>query len=105
MGNPNYGMRRARNRPAVRPPEHLAEKYGLWLTTASGCETLYRGCFGNSEVSMSGVNAPNYVSRLSAKPVAAPIVFVVDDDISIRESLEALLLGEGWRPKLFESAR
>lgn len=27
---------------------------------------------------------------------ATPIVFVVDDDISIRESLELLLRSEGW---------
>ena len=30
----------------------------------------------------------------------APIVFVVDDDISVRESLEALIRFEGWEPKL-----
>jgi FixJ family two-component response regulator len=54
---------------------------------------------------MSGVNPPGHVSRLSAKPEAAPIVFVVDDDISVRESLEALIRDEGWRPRLFESAR
>jgi FixJ family two-component response regulator len=53
---------------------------------------------------MSGVNAPGHVPRLSAKPEAAPIVFVVDDDISVRESLEALIRDEGWRPRLFESA-
>jgi FixJ family two-component response regulator len=57
------------------------------------------------EVSMGGVNAPGHVSRLSAKPEAAPIVFVVDDDISVRESLDALIRDAGWRPKLFESAR
>jgi len=34
-----------------------------------------------------------------------PIVFVVDDDISVRESLEALLRHEGWRPEIFESAQ
>ena len=54
---------------------------------------------------MSGVNAPGHVSRLPAKPEAAPVVFVVDDDISVRESLEALIRDEGWRPRLFESAR
>jgi FixJ family two-component response regulator len=54
---------------------------------------------------MSGANAPGHVSSLPAKPEAAPIVFVVDDDISVRESLEALIRDEGWRPKLFESAR
>jgi FixJ family two-component response regulator len=54
---------------------------------------------------MSGVNAPGHVSGLSAKPEAASTVFVVDDDISVRESLEDLIRDEGWRPKLFESAR
>ena len=33
-----------------------------------------------------------------------PIVFVVDDDISVRESLEALIRCEGWRPETFASA-
>jgi FixJ family two-component response regulator len=34
-----------------------------------------------------------------------PIVFVVDDDISVRESLEALIRCEGWQPESFASAR
>lgn len=33
-----------------------------------------------------------------------PIVFVVDDDISVRESLELLIRNAGWRPQLFDSA-
>jgi FixJ family two-component response regulator len=33
-----------------------------------------------------------------------PVVFVVDDDISVRESLEGLILHEGWDAKLFETA-
>jgi len=36
---------------------------------------------------------------------AAPIVFVVDDDISVRESLELLIQNEGWQPKTFASAQ
>ena len=32
-------------------------------------------------------------------------VFVVDDDISVRESLELLLKDAGWQPHLFESAQ
>jgi FixJ family two-component response regulator len=32
-------------------------------------------------------------------------VFVVDDDMSIRESLESLIRIEGWQPVLFSSAR
>ncbi|MFL6283413.1 MAG: response regulator transcription factor [Pyrinomonadaceae bacterium] len=34
-----------------------------------------------------------------------PIVFVVDDDISVRESLELLIRFEGWKPETFASAR
>ena len=38
-------------------------------------------------------------------PSTTPIVVVVDDDISVRESLELLIQNEGWRPALFESAQ
>ncbi|MGA6949456.1 MAG: response regulator transcription factor [Candidatus Sulfotelmatobacter sp.] len=34
-----------------------------------------------------------------------PIVFVVDDDLSVRESLELLIRCEGWRPTTFASAQ
>jgi FixJ family two-component response regulator len=36
---------------------------------------------------------------------ATPIVFVVDDDISVRESLQLLLESEGWHPETFASAQ
>jgi FixJ family two-component response regulator len=36
---------------------------------------------------------------------ATPIVFVVDDDISVRESLELLIRFEGWEPETFASAQ
>src|SRR6202022_5197502 len=36
---------------------------------------------------------------------ATPVVFVVDDDISVRESLELLIRSEGWQPETFESAQ
>lgn len=35
---------------------------------------------------------------------AAPTVFVVDDDISVRESLELLIRKQGWHPETFISA-
>ena len=35
---------------------------------------------------------------------ANPIVFVVDDDISVRESLEGLIRSEGWETETFGSA-
>jgi FixJ family two-component response regulator len=36
---------------------------------------------------------------------ATSVVFVVDDDISVRESLELLIRSEGWQPELFSSAQ
>jgi FixJ family two-component response regulator len=36
---------------------------------------------------------------------STPIVFVVDDDISVRESLEALVRFAGWQPETFASAQ
>jgi FixJ family two-component response regulator len=33
-----------------------------------------------------------------------PIIFVVDDDISVSESLELLIRCEGWQPEIFASA-
>jgi FixJ family two-component response regulator len=33
-----------------------------------------------------------------------PVVFVVDDDVSVRESLEALIQTAGWRTKTFATA-
>jgi FixJ family two-component response regulator len=36
---------------------------------------------------------------------ATPIVFIVDDDVSVRESLEALIRCAGWQPETFASAQ
>jgi len=38
-------------------------------------------------------------------PDVTAIVFVVDDDISVRESLELLIRHAGWQPETFASAR
>ncbi len=53
---------------------------------------------------MSPASAPGQ-SRSSPKSQATPIVFVVDDDISVRESLELLIRSEGWEPETFKSAQ
>jgi FixJ family two-component response regulator len=42
-------------------------------------------------------------SRLPMR--VTPIVFVVDDDVSVRESLELLISCAGWQPKLCASAK
>ena len=36
---------------------------------------------------------------------ATPVVFVVDDDVSVRESLELLIESAGWRSQTFASAQ
>jgi FixJ family two-component response regulator len=45
--------------------------------------------------------------ELGAPPMLdpGPIVFVVDDDISVRESLELLIRCEGWQPETFSSGQ
>jgi FixJ family two-component response regulator len=40
----------------------------------------------------------------AAKSQQKPIVFVVDDDSSVRESLESLISFTGWQPETFASA-
>ena len=43
----------------------------------------------------------------SPSPMSHPVptVFVVDDDVSVRESLELLIQYEGWQAQTFESAQ
>src|SRR5436853_6522118 len=52
------------------------------------------------------MNSASAKSSESGSPTSSPIpiVFVVDDDISVRESLEALIRFVGWQPETFASA-
>ena len=45
--------------------------------------------------------------EVGASPMSSgtPIVFIVDDDISVRESLELLVRNENWKPEAFASAQ
>jgi FixJ family two-component response regulator len=45
--------------------------------------------------------------QVGALPMASavPIVFIVDDDVSVRESLELLVRDENWKPETFASAQ
>ena len=43
--------------------------------------------------------------KSSFVPVSTPIVFVLDEDDSTRESLEYLISREGWQPETFASAQ
>lgn len=42
---------------------------------------------------------------LTTIPNVTPIVFVVDEDISVRTSLEQLIRSEGWQPETFASVQ
>jgi FixJ family two-component response regulator len=54
-------------------------------------------------MALAEANMPQTVRP--SMPAAKPVVFVVDDDISIRESLELLIRAAGWHPELFPSAK
>jgi FixJ family two-component response regulator len=43
-------------------------------------------------------------SRSAPTLPITPVVFVVDDDVSVRESLESLIRWAGWKPETFSSA-
>jgi FixJ family two-component response regulator len=54
------------------------------------------------------MNAVRTLSREAGAipmPSAVPVVFIVDDDISVRESLELLVRDENWKPVIFASAQ
>jgi len=53
---------------------------------------------------MNSSSAPTLKSDSSRVSDVTPIVFVVDDDISVRESLELLIGFAGWQPETFETA-
>jgi len=55
---------------------------------------------------------PVHCAQQPPRPIEAnrvlgvkPVVYVVDDDVSVRESLEPLIKREGWRPEVFASAQ
>jgi FixJ family two-component response regulator len=53
------------------------------------------------------VAAPTLGYEMSALPtsIVTPVVFIVDDDVSVRESLELLIRNENWKPETFASAQ
>jgi FixJ family two-component response regulator len=66
--------------------------------TTSSAGSVTRGAYTQS--------FPFTAPRIEAvtMPDVTPVVFVVDDDISVRESLELLLKTAGWQPETFASA-
>lgn len=53
---------------------------------------------------MNSAHRPNYPAVASPSSAAIPSVFIVDDDVSVRESLELLVQNEHWKPETFASA-
>lgn len=53
---------------------------------------------------MNPSTAPGRESAVAAPSQTGSVVFVVDDDISVRESLELMLRHAGWRVETFASA-
>ena len=51
------------------------------------------------------LSAPSGRMNVVATPKATATVFVVDDDVSVRESLELLIRTAGWQPQMFDSAQ
>ncbi|HEV2988458.1 MAG TPA: response regulator [Candidatus Angelobacter sp.] len=49
--------------------------------------------------------SPTKVPRADQSLQPRPIVFVVDDDVSVRESLELLVRCEDWQPEIFSTAQ
>jgi FixJ family two-component response regulator len=54
---------------------------------------------------MNPARALAHELELAPMSQVTPVVFVVDDDVSVRESLELLIRSEGWQPETFVSAQ
>ena len=67
--------------------------------TTMGSETVTRG-----RHNLMSAAASRSIEVLTM-PDVPPIIFVVDDDLSVRESLELLIKSAGWQPELFVSAQ
>ena len=67
--------------------------------------TMTFGTGSHREVYTAGRRIAALFSEAVTVPLATSIVFVVDDDVSVRESLELLIRTAGWRPEAFASAQ
>src|SRR5580698_139829 len=54
---------------------------------------------------MTSASASFHESRSPLMSRGTAVVFVVDDDLSVRESLESLIRFAGWQPQTFASAQ
>ena len=88
--------------PTVFITAHWAETVRLWVLEPGAIECLFKP-FSDTAL-LGALNAALGVNN-SRMPHATPIVFVVDDDVSVREALELLIRSAGWQPEIFASAQ
>src|SRR5215469_14906111 len=58
----------------------------------------------NSFMSSAMIQSSPLILARAQSPRSTSTVYVVDDDISVRESLDLLISCEGWQPEVFASA-
>jgi FixJ family two-component response regulator len=80
--------------------QELMQRFTLELF--SECSTILAHRNGGDEM-LRMLNA--HRNAIPPLPLSTPVVFVVDDDVSTRESLEALILSGGWAAETFACAR
>jgi hypothetical protein len=93
-----------------RLPAHVAHRLRDSITireTPAGDEvtvtTMPTELVARGSYTVSASVAADGIGVVTMPDVTA-IVFVVDDDISVRESLELLIRSAGWQPETFASA-
>src|SRR5262249_21202718 len=90
---------------------HVTQQYSsAWDTDRQGLWTMPPSCTAESDrqtypATEAENGAIDRVARSSSMQNATPVVFVVDDDVSVRESLKALIRFAGWQVEVFATAQ
>jgi FixJ family two-component response regulator len=66
--------------------------------------TTFTAAVANGPYTVTSSSAARAI-EVMIMPDATSVVFVVDDDVSVRESLELLIRTAGWRPETFASGQ
>jgi len=76
-------------------------------SSSAKCARILRECLDEGRMAMYSLLSSSH-DRPPVQVAAntdKPAVFIIDDDVSVRESLELLIASAGWQPVLFDSAR